>query len=442
MRGRGRGPARRLLLACTALAAACSPAEGPAERPPERQPVQVDASLGVVRVPAGSPVLVSIVLDSEDPEGLGPGLDAAFRAAVEDFGAVQQGFRVQLGTTIGTDCTRASGERVGNELAASAEGDGVVAVLGPQCTETLLGLQQDVERAGLVLMSPRAQGVTLTRSADGSPGPDRSAGTWRTAPSLLQEALAAAEHARELELARAVVVTDGSAGSSELAESFRIGFESLGGTVIAVREVDPAVTGDDPERATELVGALLDAVDAAQADVAFLPVGPDELLAVSGPWSRQTRLASIVRIATSVAASPALLAEEDALGLLFTGPVLAFSDATSAVTGMSASQTLERVRATSGDDGADGWWAYAYDAAALLLKAIEDTSLVDVDGSFVLSRAELRTALGRTTVRGLTGTLACTPLGDCGPTTVLLRSHEDPTLRALRDLPVVEAPEG
>jgi hypothetical protein len=95
-----------LSLVVTLSLAACLP-EDPASdaRPDARPPVQVDTSLGVVRIPAGGTIDVRMVLDgAEDEEALTNIFEAAFRTAVEDFGVVQQVFRVDLGAPIATDC--------------------------------------------------------------------------------------------------------------------------------------------------------------------------------------------------------------------------------------------------------------------------------------------------------------------------------------------------
>jgi ABC-type branched-subunit amino acid transport system substrate-binding protein len=131
------------------------------------------------------------------------------------------------------------------------------------------------------------------------------------------------------------------------------------------------------------------------------------------------------------------LGDEASQGHLLASPVLEVEDAVSAVTGMSTSQTLERVTSLSGAPRPSGWWAYAYDAATLLLKALEDTSLVDVDGSLVISRAELRENLARTRFGGLTGTIACTPLGDCAAPRIVIRGHEDASITDLSNVPIV-----
>lgn len=433
------GRAATLLLGCALTIAACAPVDGPAARPPDREPVQVDGSLGVVRVQPGSLVEVRLVLDGdEDPERLAPILEAAFRTAVEDFGVVQQGFRVHLGDVLTTACDRASGELVGRSLADDAGGSGVVAVLGPQCTDTLLGLQGPASTAGLTIITPRPQTSTLTVAPDGVIGQDRAAGMWRTAPSALAEVRAAARYATDdLELGRAVTLHDGSIESAALAEAFRLRFEALGGTVVLARQVDPALTGDDQDASAAALDALLDAIAASEPDIVVLVVGGDGLLAVSDGLAGRSRLARVPRLTTSAHATADVLGDDASTGLLVAGPAFAFDDVVSAVTGMSASQTLERVSAGSGVASPLGWWAYAYDAATLLLKAMEDASLVDVDGSFVLSRAELRETVARTGFGGLTGPVRCSAEGDCAAPRIAIRERGIEAAGAFSDLPVV-----
>jgi branched-chain amino acid transport system substrate-binding protein len=425
------------LLAGLLLLAACAPAE-PTQPAPPPSSAAVDETLGVVRVPAGSPVLVRLVLDGDDdPESLGPIIEAAFRTALEDFGAVQRGFRVEVGTIVATDCSREAGERVGAELAAAAA-DGVVAALGPQCAATLQGLQSAAGPAGLVVVTPRVQDHTFTEGPDGSAADARTEGVWRTAPSLLHEALAAAEYALDdLGNERAAVVFDDSVESRALAIAFQRRFESLGGTVVVSQEAEADLTSDDPERSAAVLDRILDAVSAGEVGVAFLALPVDALLALSDGWQERSRLRGVDRITTSRAAVEDFLGDEASLDHLIAGPVLDFPEAVSAVTGMSAEQTRERISSLSGRPDPAGWWAYAYDAATLLLKAIEDASLVDADGTFVLSRADLRRALASTTFRGLTGPVACGPLGDCAPRLIAIRDHQDTSATDLRDVPLV-----
>lgn len=424
------------LLSLAVLLAACLTEDPSSVRPPDRPPVQVDTSLGVVRIPAGSTIDVRMVLDGvEDAEGLAAVLEAAFRTAVEDFGVVQQGFRVELGTVITTGCSREDGERVGTELATSAS---LVAVLGPQCGATLLGLQGPLSAAGMAAITPRPIEVTLTVGADGIPGQDRAEGIFRTSPSVLQQARAAAEHAVEgLDLVRAATLHDGSLESTGIVAAFRDRFQTLGGTVVVDREVDAAILGPDQDRASDVLDALLDAVADGNVDVILLALSTDMLLAVADGWSGRSSLARTTRFAVVTSGLADFLGDEASQGHLLTSPVLDIDDAVSAVTGMSTSQTRERVSSLSGVRDPSGWWAYAYDAATLLLKALEDTSLVDVDGSLVVSRAELRENLARTRFTGFTGAISCTPLGDCGAPRTVLHAHDDASVTDLSDVPIV-----
>ena len=431
---------RPLLAVVTALAVlltSCLPEDDRSDpRGTEREPLRIDASLGLVRVAPGEPIDLRVVLDgAEDPEELGAVLAAAFAAAVEDFGVIRQSFRVDLGDRVVTDCSRADGARVGAELSAS---EGIVAVLGPQCTETLLGLQGAVSASGLSLVTPRPIDLMLTEAPDGGIAQDRAEGVWRTSPSVMRQAQAAAEYASvELELTRAVTLHDGGLESMALATVFRQRFEALGGTVIVFSEVDGEVTSDDEERAATARRSLLDTIGAADVDVAFLALSPEALVRLGEGWRERSRLVAVTRIITSPAATSAFLEDEATLDHLVMAPRLDIFDTVSTVTGMSASQTLERVASLSRTTVPAGWWAYAYDAATLLLKSIEDASLIDADGSLVISRAELRATIATTTFGGLTGRITCNVLGDCAAPRTLVLEHSVTTSRTLADLAVV-----
>lgn len=442
-RGRVRSPARRrtaALVGLVLLAAACLP-----DQPPDEgaalPPVRVDGRLGVVRVAPGGSVIVGVVLDGEaDPEGLGPTLDAAFRAAVEDFGALQQDFEVTLEVAASTGCREEDGASAAETFVGRPE---VVGVLGPQCGATLLGVQSVTSTAGLVVVAPRPTAYALTLGADDLIGQDRAEGTFRTAPSELVQARAAARHATfDIGSVRAAVIDDGSLDSTALADAFSARFELLGGTVVVRERAGDDLRTPEGEEASEdadaALDALLEAVDDGDVDVVYLPVDPELQGVLALAWSGRAALSGITRIAPAVSVTLELLGTPASAGLLLTSPAVdPPDDAVSAVTGMSASQTLERVGALSGVDEPEGWWAAAYDAATLLLRAIEDSSLIDNDGSLVIGRSELRDGVARSAFTGLTGPLACAPTGDCAPPRTLLRAVEEEGETVLDALPVV-----
>lgn len=403
------------MLATSLLLAACgSPAEQDTAATSDREPVRVDETLGVLRIAPGEPLRIGLVLDAPESDDLARELEAAARTALEDFGQVQQGFRATIEPALDAGCDTARAAELGAELANDML---LSAVLGPQCTSSLQGLQDPLGSAGSVIIAARPIDAALTATPGGEPAQDRVEGMWRTAPTRLDEARAAARFAvEELEAQRAAMLHDGSAESSAVAAAFAASFELLGGTVVNISTLDP-VDAAAPEDALEVardgLAATLAEVADARPDVALLALDSVTLAEVSALWDDQSSLRSVERLSGSDAATSDFLLDAVAEGHLIVVPVLQFPEATSAITGMSASQVQERVTAMSGVATVSGWWAYAYDATTLLLRALEDVSLIDNDGSLVISRSELRSALSRLSFLGLTGELACDALGDC-----------------------------
>jgi len=425
-----------LVVAAALVTSGCSSDVSTPTDAPDRPPLQIDTTLGVLRVPAGEPLRIALVLDATgDAEDLGPVLEAAFRAALEDFGPVQRGFRAVLDDMLDSACGADRALTIARTL---AEDEDLAAVLGPQCGASLLGLQGPLSDAGLLIVTPRTMEADFTSAPAGGPGIDRAEGVWRTSPSALDEARAAATYARlALDADRAATFHDGTDASAALVAAFRERFESLGGTVVVAQVLDPSIGRDEVEGTDPAIGELLDATVTGSPDVAYLPLEPAQLLALADDWEGRARLRSVPRIIGSRAATADLLGDPASEGHRIVAPRLTFPDATSAVTGMSGGQVLERVSGLSAVRSPSGWWAHAYDAATLLLRALEDASLVDADGSLVISRSELRQVIARMTFDGLTGSVACAPLGDCSSRRFVVQAHDDASLTELALLPVL-----
>ena len=428
-RWHGRGRRTRVAVAALALLAACAPEPLPE---PEPEPVRVDESLGVVRVPDGGELAVRLVVDTTGDALRAATVVAAARAALEDFGPIQ-GVPVTLGAPLDGGCSESGGAAAATSVVAEGA---VLGVVGPTCDATLLGAAAPLGEAGLVVVSPGVVTPDFTQVPLGVPGPDRVEGLLRTAPNLLWEAVGAARFAyEELGHDRAATVVDGTDGSAALAAAFTAAFEDLGGTVVAAEQL-PA----DPE--ADLF-PMLEVIAAEDVAVGWLPVAPDRLAALSGTWASGTRLGSTVRIAPSTSVPPEVLADARSQGLHVTRPLLTPEEATNSVTGMASAPVLERITGllAESDEGTEGpaagWWATAYDATVLLLRSIDDVSILDADGSLVVSRAELRVALGSAVMGGLSGRIACDGTGDCGSTATEVRLRGVEGAAGLGDLPLV-----
>jgi hypothetical protein len=101
------------------------------------------------------------------------------------------------------------------------------------------------------------------------------------------------------------------------------------------------------------------------------------------------------------------------------------------VNGGAYSSFYQAYFAKFGMEPAAFFGAHAYDAAWMILRALERTSIIDGEGSLHVGRQALRTALFATQgLHGATGTITCNPLGECGATG--FRLHRVPPIMDLR----------
>jgi branched-chain amino acid transport system substrate-binding protein len=76
---------------------------------------------------------------------------------------------------------------------------------------------------------------------------------------------------------------------------------------------------------------------------------------------------------------------------------------------------VSRYQEEYGEEPTISYYAHWYDAANMLLKAIEAVAVQEEDGTLHIGRQALRDALYATAgYEGLTGSLTCDEYGDCG----------------------------
>lgn len=422
MRRPGGTVAHRLTIVatlCVLLAACTSADDADRDARPAPQPVEVDASLGVVRVAPGERIQLRSIIDATggdaETSALALLVQAALEVALEDFGGIQ-GFRIELGAPLDAGCTAEGGRASAAAVLGTPD---VVGVFGPGCETSLITSLRPLSEQGLVVVSASATAPDLTQSPFGEDGVNRVAGFHRTAPNALAEARIAAAFAHdELGLLRAVTIEDGSARAAGMTATFRTEFEGLGGTVVRSSVIAPSADLD----------AELAAIADTDPDLLFLPLEPDRLLEVLERWTEVTGGLGVVRVTTSPALRSEVLADPRSEDLYLTGPWLDFEGASSTVTGMGAGQTIERLSSVLGTEQVAGWWAHAYDAMTLLLRAIDDAALVDVDGSLVISRADLQRTLLAPGFVGMSGRIQCDTFGDCGSPRSVVRLHDDASM--------------
>ena len=293
-----------------------------------------------------------------------------------------------------TMCSPGGGEAAANAIVADPT---LVAIVGTTCSSAAQLAAPIISDAGYSMVSPSNTAPFLT-----DPG-THSAGYLRVAWNDNDQGVDMAEFVSGEGAATSAVVVDGDSYTVALGESFVESFEGLGGTNLAFEVADPG--GSD-------VDAVIAAIVSAGApDVLYLPVF-EPLGSALVAEARATPALD----GTQLAATEILAFQEfadglgpDAEGMLFTLPDLSFTD-TPEYAAFAAAYFVG-----FGEDPLTMFAAYAFDAANVILNGIEETGVVDGDGTLHIGRQALRDALFATSdFSGLTGTITCGPLGECG----------------------------
>ncbi|HJX40102.1 MAG TPA: branched-chain amino acid ABC transporter substrate-binding protein, partial [Anaerolineales bacterium] len=264
----------------------------------------------------------------------------------------------------------------------------ILGVIGTTCSSAMVAAMPTLSQAGLTVISPSNTASPLTMEG-GSWRP----GYFRTAHNDLVQAKMVAEYARTiLGLSRAATIQDGSVYGSELAAEFARGFRELGGTITFEGRIDPGDTD---------LSAVLDKTAAALPELLYFP-----LFEPQGSLLVQQAKDNFGLIGTFLMGADALFldafpesAGTDAVGMFLSGPYVA---------GPAYDEFLARWEAKFGGRPPGGFHAFAYDAANILLSAIERAAGQGPDGTLYIGRQALRDAVQATSgFQGLTGLLDC-----------------------------------
>ena len=398
-----------LVLASMMLAACGAPApaatEAPAAPAATEAPVvateapvaafQCTDAIGCVDIAPGEPVHIAYwgVLSGPD-SSLGEDSKRGVEIAIDDMGGKFQGHDILL-TTEDAGCTPEGGATAATKLATDTS---IVGLIGSSCSDETVGGIATLTNAGLTTISPSNTRPVLTNPER---GPDY-AGYLRTAHSDAFQGKAVAEFAYNyLKVTKAATLHDGSTYAQALQQVFADEFVKLGGTIVAQEAVAKDATDMKP---------VLTTIAAAGPEFLYYPV----FVAVGGYVTAQIRdVAGLenVKIAGSDGIFTADLLKgggENTKGMYLSSPD--FSAFTGDYAGFIAKHT-----AKYGGSTLSTFHAHAYDAANILFAALGKVAVADADGTLHVGRQALRDAIYATKdFKGITGTLSCSPSGDCG----------------------------
>lgn len=367
--------------------AACS--TGTATNAPVTDP------LGTVEIPSGEPIHIAYwgVLSGPDAS-LGEDSKQGVEVAVDDLGGTFKGHDILLTTEDGL-CTPEGGATAAVKLAADST---LVGLVGSACSDEVVGGIKTITEAGLTTISPSNTRPALTAT-------DRDAtyaGYARTAHNDEFQGKVAAEYAyNELKVTKAATIHDGSGYAEALVGVFETEFAALGGEIVASEAIAKGTTD---------MSTTLKTMAAASPEFIYMPLFIAEAGFLKSQIPSTSGLENVKTMGADGHYSADFLkaAGSAAVGHYQTSPNF------SAFTGDYAG-FLEKRAAKFGGDPLSAFHAQAYDATNMLFAALTKVAVENADGSLSIPKGALRDAIFATKdFVGLTGTLTCTPTGDCG----------------------------
>lgn len=302
-------------------------------------------------------------------------------------------------------CTAEGGQAAAQRMAAD---ETIVGIIGTTCSGAAQGAMPIISEAGMLMISSSNTSPRLTDD-DADAGGTYYPGYFRTAHNDLFQGAMGARYAVEALRAGAVAtIHDGDPYTEGLAVVMANTFAGLNGEVV----FQGAVSKGDTD-----MSAILTEIAASGPDVVYLPVFvPESEFIVSQARNTPGLEEAVMMTADgSFSGTFAQNTGEAAVGVIMTGPHVA---------GDAYDAFLVQWEEEIGGAPPSGFHAHAYDAANLLMDAVEAVAEEGDDGTIIIGRQALRDAMQAVEdYDGLTGSLTCqedSPYnGDCATGTAL-----------------------
>jgi branched-chain amino acid transport system substrate-binding protein len=295
-------------------------------------------------------------------------------------------------------CSKDGGQAGATKLASIPN---IVAVIGTSCSSAALGVADKIlSDKGIILLSPSATNPNLT--ADGTHQPF----FFRTAHNdKIQGAVVADFAYTKLGLTSAATIHDESPYADALAAVFRDDFAKLGGTVTP--NGNQAIQSSDTD-----FHSVLTTIAGDSPQFLYYPDFDPACALITKQAKEISGLSGATLMGSDGCLESAFLqtAGSSASGFYASGPDFSALKTTNA---FYANQFLPAYQSQFGTAPTAAFHAHAYDAVNILVAAIKKVA-IDQGGTLYIPRTALRDALQATSgYKGVTGTITCTPLGDC-----------------------------
>ncbi len=392
-------PILPLVVLASILLAACQPGTPPFEC--------IDA-IGCVDITPGEPIKISVLqVLSGEVSPLGTEQARSIEVAIADRGELL-GHPIEL-LIEDSLCLSEGGTTAAQKIATLPQ---IVAIIGPTCSGAAAGAAKVMSEAGLVMVSASNTAPSLT-AVGGERGADWQPGYFRTAHNDVVQGRAAATFAfQELGLTRAATVNDGDAYTQGLTGVFGQVFTELGGQIV----LDTAVNKGDTD-----MRPVLTAVAVSGAELVFFPIFPPEGNFIALQAEEIEGFEDITLMSADALFTTTFIesAGADGVGVYFVVP--------DPPRGPAYDTFVSKYKSKYGEAPTMPYHDSAYDAANIVLEAIETVAVQEEDGTLHIGRQALREALYATSgFQGLTGSLTCDEFGDCGAARFKVVRLDDP----------------
>ncbi len=386
-----------LILVAALMLVACVGAAPAAEAPAEEAPMEeapADMS-GKVVIASGATIRIggSFALTGPIPD---PGLNIRHGAeiAIDDLNAAGglEGFMFELVAEDGA-CDGTQGTNVGNKFAAD---ETIVAVTGGTCSGETFGLLPILLEARIPFVSPSATNPDITTA-------DCDVCNRVALSDSLQGVFSADFVVEDLGINKVAVIHDNSDYGKGLAEIFQNHILAVGGEVSSFEGVQ---VGDTDFR------ALLAKVGADGPAGIYFGGYSTEAGLIAQQMSETPGLEDAIFMSDDGAYTQQYL---DAAGSAGEGTYVAFlaGDDSEEMNADFDAKYLEKYGVAADELGP--FHAQSYDSVKLIAAALAEVATVDDSGNLVVDREALISAIRTVDAfDGLTGTIKCDSIGECG----------------------------
>jgi branched-chain amino acid transport system substrate-binding protein len=358
---------------------------------------------GCLTVASGEPIKIGTLLSiTGESRSLGIDSQRGVVLAVDNLDGKLDGKPGQLMghnvELVNTDetCSKEGGQSGATKLAADPK---LLSVIGTSCSSAALGVADTIfSKKGTLLISPSNTSPALTAEGQHQPFYLRTAHNDK-----IQGAVVADFATQKLQAKTAATINDGSPYSDGLAAVFRQVFEKQGGKITNDEAVQPTDRDMKP---------VLNSIAQSKPDFIYYPAFNPVCALIAKQGRAIPALKDTALMGSDGCAEPAYV---QVGGKSVYGSWSSSPDQTAQATknAFYGQQFLPAYEKQFGERPISVFNAHGFDAFNILADAIKKAA-TDDGGTLTIPRTKLKDEIFKTSnYKGLSGTLTCTPLGDC-----------------------------